>query len=236
MVHLRPVRLIRCALALCAVAGLSTAWFLYPAENQYSIVTCTISYLGSPDADRNPQGWRVYQFGMTTLILLMGWLLSDRHRQFQGPRSLLGRSASLPLFSALILLLAATWIPDSRSLQFFGEKATRVHTRLALIAIPIMGIGLFLDTLGRFVKGVQPAKLWPAFLFASLVAFGLWKLTEWESLCRANPALRHWPGDGIHSTPLWEWITFSYLTVHFFWMAKPNAILREEPAPSSREG
>lgn len=226
MVQSRPIRLIRCALALGAVAGLSTAWFLYPAENHYSILTCTISYLGSPDTDRNPHGWRIYQLGMTTLILLMGWLLVDRHRLFQGPRSLPGRSASLPLFTALLLLLAATWIPDSRSLQFLGEKATRVHTRLALVAIPIMGIGLFLDTLGRFVKGVRLTKLWPAFLFAGLVGFGFWKLTEWESLCRANPSLRHWPGDGIHSTPLWEWITFLYLTAHFVWMANPSSTLQ----------
>jgi hypothetical protein len=138
----------------------------------YSILTCTISYLGSPDPDRNPHGWRIYQLGMTTLILLMGWLLVDRHQQFEGPRSLPARSASVPLSIALLLLLAATWIPDSRSLQFLGEKATRAHTRLALVAIPIMGIGLFLDTLGRFVNGVRLAKLWPAFLFASLVAFG----------------------------------------------------------------
>lgn len=228
MVQSRPIRLIRRALTLSAVAGLSTAWLLYPAENQYSILTCTISYLGSPDPDRNPHGWRIYQLGMTALILLMGWLLVDRHQRFQGRRPLLGRVASLPLSFALLLLLAATWIPDSRSVQFLGEKATRVHTRLALVAIPFMGIGLFMDTVGRFVNGVRPATLWPAFLFASLVAFGFWKLTEWESLCRANPALHHWPGDGLHSTPLWEWITFIYLTGHFVWMANPSTTIQSE--------
>lgn len=206
-------------LGTVAVAGLGAARALYPDANQYSILTCTISYLGSPDADRNPGGWRIYQVGMTALILLMTALLRDRHRRFTGPRSWVGRVATFPLLAAFLLLLVAVWIPDSRSLLVFGEKATHLHTRLALLAIPVVGLGLFLDTVGRFLLGVPLLRLWPAHLFAVLVGFGFWKLAEWEALCRADPTLRHWPGDGIHSTPLWEWITFLYLVGHLYWMA-----------------
>ena len=121
---------------------------------------------------------------------------------------------------ALVMLLASVWIPDSRTQQFLGEKATRVHTSLAILAIPVLGVGLTLDTVGRFVTGIRLARLWPAVLFAALVGFGFWKLAEWESLCLKDPSLRHWPGDGIHSTPLWEWITFLYLISHMRWMSK----------------
>lgn len=218
----------RTFLAFLAIAGLFTAWWLYPAENHYSILTCTISYLGSPDTNRNPQGWRIYQVGMTSLILLMGSLLWERHSQFKGPRSLLGRIATAPLVAAFLMLLAAVWIPDSRSIVFLGQKATRIHTQLAILAIPIMGLGLTLDTVGRYLRGVRLQTLWPAFGFAGLVSIGFWKLAEWENLCRANPALKHWPGDGWHSTPLWEWILFLYLNLHVLWMAYPASHMAGE--------
>ncbi len=211
---------LRLALAVVAVAGVGVAWGLYPAENRYSILTSTISYLGSPDPDRNPHGWRIYQVGMTALILLTGSWLCRRHVGFVGRGSVLGRIGSAPLMLAMGMLLVSVWIPDSRTQEFLGEKATRVHTRLAILSIPVLGVGLTLDTVGPFVMGPRLVRLWPAFLFAARVAFGFWKLAEWESMCRADRSLRHWPGDGLHSTPLWEWITFLYLLGHLRWMSK----------------
>lgn len=41
-------------LPFVAVTGIGIAWALYPAENGFSFVTCTLSFLGSPDAHRNP--------------------------------------------------------------------------------------------------------------------------------------------------------------------------------------
>lgn len=213
-------RELRVALAVIAMVGLGFAWWRYPEENRYSILTSTISYLGSPDPDRNPQGWRTYQVGMTALILLMELWLCRRHEGFRCRRSVLGQLGSAPLMLAMGMLLVSVWIPDSRTQEFLGEKATRVHTRLAILAIPVLGIGLTLDTLGRFRMGIRLVRLWPALLFAALVGFGFWKLAEWESMCRADSSLRHWPGDGLHSTPLWEWITFLYLLGHVRWMSK----------------
>jgi hypothetical protein len=37
--------------------------------------------------------------------------------------------------------------------------------------------------------------------------------------CARDTTLRHWPGDGIHSTPLWEWITMISLIGFMVWMA-----------------
>ena len=203
-----------------AILGLGIAWWLYPAANRYSVLTCTISYLGSPDANRNPSGWRFYQVGMTALIVLMLDLLRERHRRcVRGTCSLSGM-ASPPLFGAMTLLLLAVWIPDSRTGDGFGMTNGALHTRLAILAIPLMGLGLLLDTLGAFRDGVRLAALWPAHLFAALTGTAFWKLSEWERMCRADPALKHWPGDGLHSTPLWEWILFVYLVAHVAWTAR----------------
>ena len=210
----------RGSLAVLAVLGLVTAWWLYPAANHYSIQSCTISYLGSPDADRNPSGWRFYQVGMTALIVLMLDLLRERHRRCDRGTWSLSGMASLPLFGAMGLLLLAVWIPDSRTGKVFGMTHGAVHTRIAILAIPVMGLGLLLDTIGAFRDGLRFVALWPAHLFALLAGTAFWKLTEWERMCRADRALKHWPGDGFHSTPLWEWILFAYLVAHLAWMAR----------------
>ena len=56
-----------CILLAVALVGIGAARWMYPEENGFSIMRCTISFLGSPDADRNPAGWRWYQLGMTAL-------------------------------------------------------------------------------------------------------------------------------------------------------------------------
>jgi len=66
-----------------AVIGLVAAWWHYPEENHFSILRCTISFLGSPDADHNPDGWRFYQVGMTAVVLLLFGFVSERHRRLR---------------------------------------------------------------------------------------------------------------------------------------------------------
>jgi len=119
-----------------------TAWWLYPKENHFSLMTCTISFLGSPDADRNPPGWRFYQAGMTALILLVFSLVRERHYRLQ---LRIGRAATLSstaIFIALALLLLAVWIPDTRQGHWFGMRTTEFHTRMALLAFPILALGI----------------------------------------------------------------------------------------------
>ena len=61
----RAARMLRALLLAIAAGGIAAAWWHYPAENHCSTMRCTISFLGSPDADRNPTGWRFSQAGMS---------------------------------------------------------------------------------------------------------------------------------------------------------------------------
>lgn len=207
-------------LAVLAGTGLASAWALYPEENGYSILRCTISYLGSPDPDRNPSGWRIYQVGMTCLLLLSASWAGDRHRRDVRPGTWLAASASPAIFAALGLLLLAVWIPDSRSGRWLGMSNSQFHTRLAIGAIPLMGLGLFLDAVGYLRAGGGWRRLWPFHLFGVVVFSAGFLLWEWEEICRLDPTRKHWPGDGLHSTPLWEWIGFAYLTGYLAWLGR----------------
>jgi hypothetical protein len=103
-----------------AVVSLMTAWWRYPAENHFSILRCTISFLGSPDANRNPDGWRFYQAGMTALLLLLFNLAWERHERLRGRIGAVAGWSSAAMFTALTLILLAVWIPDTRAGQLFG--------------------------------------------------------------------------------------------------------------------
>ena len=97
-------RNLRGLLVAIAVMGLGVAWWRYPAENHFSIMRCTISFLGSPDADRNPHGWRFYQVGMTALVLLLLSLAAERHARLAGQIGNAARWSSSAIGVSLMLM------------------------------------------------------------------------------------------------------------------------------------
>jgi hypothetical protein len=209
----------RACLVAIAVIGLGVAWWRYPEENHYSIMRCTISFLGSPDANRNPHGWRFYQAGMIALVLLLFSLAAERHVKLGRRIGRVALLSSAAIAVSLTLILLATWIPDSHERYCFGIRATDVHTRMAILAIPIMGCGIVLDCLALWWSGAPIRALWPFHLYGLIVFVGTAELMAWERMCRRDPTLPEWPGQGLHSTPLWEWIAFTYLIGFMVWMA-----------------
>jgi hypothetical protein len=206
-------------LSALAVAGLAAAWWHYPAENRFSIMRCTISFLGSPDADRNPDGWRFYQTGMSALVLLLSSLAAERHRRLRGWVGVAAVAGSTAIFVGLALVLGCTWIPDSRRVGWLGLRLGDVHTRLAVIAVPFLVGGVALDGLALGWSRAGWRALWPFALYGLLVVVGTAELAVWERMCRRDPTLPHWPGSGLHSTPLWEWIVFTGFVLLMIWMA-----------------
>jgi hypothetical protein len=222
---------LRACLVAIAAFGLVVAWWRYPAENHYSIMRCTISFLGSPDANRNPHGWRFYQAGMTALVLLLFSLMAERHVKL---RRRIGRTAvwsSAAISVSLTLILLVTWIPDSQEHYCFGIRAGVLHTPMAILAIPFMGCGLVLDAAALWWSGVRIRALWPFHLYGLIVVVGTAKLMAWERMCRQDPTLPEWPGEGLYSTPLWEWIAFTCLVGFMVWMAHGGCAAKSKPAP-----
>jgi hypothetical protein len=222
-------RRLRVCLVAIAMSGLVTAWWCYPAENHYSILRCTISFLGSPDANRNPHGWRFYQVGMTALILLLFGLAAERHVRLARHIGTMALWSSAALLTSFTLVLLATWIPDSQALHCFGVRAGDLHTPIAILAIPFMGCGIVLDGLALWCSGLRARALWPFHLYGLIALFGTAELVAWERMCRRDPALASWPGEGLHSTPLWEWIVFTYLIGFMVWMARGAWAAKHKP-------
>ena len=213
-------RMLRGFLAAVAVLGLVAAWWRYPAENHFSILSCTISFLGSPDADRNPTGWRFYQAGMTALVLLLFSLAWERHCRLRARIGKLAGWSSGAIFLSLTLILFSVWIADTRHVRWWGLRTGALHTRMAIFAIPILASGILLDGVALWRSGVPARALWPFHLYGLIVLVGCAELIVWEKMCQRDSALQHWPGDGIHSTPLWEWVAFTYLIGFMVWMAR----------------
>ena len=224
-----PRQRLRACLVAIAVLGLVVAWWRYPAENRYSILRCTISFLGSPDANRNPHGWRFYQVGMTALILLLFSLAAERHERLGGQMGKVALGSSAAISVSLLLILLVTWIPDSQERHWFGIRAGDVHTPVAILAIPFMGCGILLDGLALWRSGVSVRALWPFHLYGLIVLVGMAELMAWERMCRRDPTLSAWPGDGLHSTPLWEWIVFTCLIGFMVWMARGAGTAKIKP-------
>ncbi len=217
----RPVgRIIRGLLIAIAVSGIAAAWWRYPAENRFSILRCTISFLGSPDADRNPNGWRFYQAGMTAVVVLLLDLAWARHVRLRGVIGPVARWSSGGVFLSLGLILLAVWLADTRGARWFGLRTGRLHTQMAILAIPLMAAGVVLDGVALWRAGLRSRALWPLHVFGVVVLVGSVALLSWEKMCARDGTLHHWPGEGIHSTPLWEWIVFTYLIGFMAWMAR----------------
>jgi len=212
-------RHLRGFLTAVAIIGLVAAWWRYPEENHFSILRCTISFLGSPDADHNPDGFRFYQVGMSAVVLLLFGLVWERHRRLRGEIGWIAACSSAAIFLALILIFLSIWIADTRGSRMFGMRTGDLHTHMAILAIPFMTCGILLDGVALRWRGVRTLDLWPFHLYGLIVLAGGAALLSWEEMCHRDPTLHHWPGPGIHSTPLWEWIVFTYLIAFLVWMA-----------------
>lgn len=235
----RAGRAIRGVLILIAGLGFAVAWWRYPAENQFSILRCTISFLGSPDADRNPAGWRFYQAGMTAVLLLLLELAWLRHVRLRGVIGNTARWSTGAVGVSLALMFLAVWIADTRDGRWFGMRTGELHTRMAVLAIPFMAVGVLLDGAALRRSGLPLRRLWPFPALGGVVLVGVAALVSWEIKCARDARLAHWPGESIHSTPLWEWISFTCLFAFMVWMAhgkwspNPGGTAAETPRPNA---
>jgi hypothetical protein len=211
----RGLRIFMGIMALITILFLIISYLLYPAENSYSIMKDTISFLGSSDEDNNPEGWIFLTIG---LVFLSIFLYVISLYQYHRLRLINKFGAFLSLF---IYILAAIGLfltgifPDDRGDSIIeGLSAGNLHNSVALVAIAGLALGLIFDFM-LFVKDrvtlfrgkkLCSVKIWglPYMIFWVVVGMVAYTQIYWDIVCDTGC----WPGDGIYSFPLWEWILF----------------------------
>lgn len=214
------VRWVSLLLFVVASIGLTVSLWKYPEENDFSVFTTTISFLGSPDASRNPEGYIWYRTGMTALVFLLSLLVGQRHRNIR-PRAGGGLNIPTAFYGiGMFLILASVWIPDSREIYWGTIRTGSLHTRIAIISVFITLIAVISDAVVLKLSKFRSRSFWVIRIFMVLWITAVISLATWEWKCGQDPSLEHWPGDGIHSTPLWEWILFFYLIGYLYWISR----------------
>lgn len=195
---------------------------------------CTVSFLGSPDDDKNPEGWRWQQAGMTALILALSQMVWWRHRNFTPSTQGRIKIATGLYGFGFALIMVSIWITDSEVVLWGGLDSSDVHTTAALIGIFTTLFAVSADWIILRRAGVPRKALWPFRIYGSIWAITIFCLISWEWKCQHNPKLHHFPGDGIHSTPMWEWILLLCLTAFMIWISQRRVsdLMPKPPSPN----
>ena len=213
-----PGHVLRFGVGGLAVAGLLFfgAYLFYPPENEYSFLEKSASYLGSFDQTRNPHGWWLFSLGLFVigLVSMGATLFRHRHlaRAVEPVFPLYFASGAFLVGSALFFALGA--IPDARHFYVGPVNFNDIHDKLAAGSFWCLGIGMVSD--GLILRGDRRdngstrirhrAIAKPYLLFALVGGVGGACLLAWHIQCRLDPSLKEWPGHGIYSFPMWEWI------------------------------
>lgn len=192
------------------------AWSLYPPENGYAFLRKSASYLGSFDERRNPDGWWLFSIGLFALGLVTLGAARFRHRAL---RPLIDPPWPLHLATGAflgggVLFILLGLVPDARSAWIGPWNMNDIHDTLAAIIFWCLGIGMASDGLmlwgevrenGSTRLDVRRLKR-PYLAFAAVGLVAGISLLVWHVRCRLDASLQEWPGEGIYSFPMWEWI------------------------------
>lgn len=226
-------------LVLAALLFLTAAW-IYPAENGYVFMEKSASYLGSFDKSRNPVGWWLFSLGLLVLGAVSTGAALFRHRQLaravETGWALYVATGAFVLGGVIFGLLAL--IPDARTAHVGPWSFNDIHDRLAAFVFFLLGLGMTFD--GFLMLGDRIAnghtridhrvlrRPYLTFIAIGLVA-GISLLT-WHIQCRLDSSLKEWPGEGIYSFPMWEWILTFLGPGTLVWVAWSFAV-----APTKRQ-
>ena len=219
-------------LVITAVIGflfLALSWMTYPLENQYSIMNDTISFLGSSDADNNPEGWWLFSISLITFSIILIPIAFYRLRRLKTINKPLSYLSTLFYLIASVGLFLVAIFPDNGGQSYFSDLSSgRLHNLVSIFAFGGFGFAILVDFFtfiwDFFNEQRVNQGVWLIVYIVFFIVVGMTAYTQitWEAICESNC----WPGDGIYSFPLWEWIVF--FTVFFVIYAKiltlPNSI------------
>lgn len=230
-----PREFTRVTILLWATAAVCfvICWMLHPASCDFSIFDDTISHFGKPGTHGNSFGFLAFHLGFATLCLYMYISIKYRDRQLRAlPGSNTARATQLYTAGILGLVLSLIF-PDSKLFTFIGISYRKFHGGVVVVGIFCFAGAILHDTRKLWSlfsaqkmekKDIKntfiPKKLRPIVLLAGIFGLGLTFMGIWEVRCYLDASLDHWPGEGIFSTALWEWIIFTYLIVFMFWYTR----------------
>ncbi len=219
---------------MITISLLGISWILYPKELNYSIMTHTISYLG--DYEKNPNGWIFFSIAfMFMSIFFIPLILYIQKRIFKISQVGSWIGTSFLLIGAVCGFTTAL-LPDVYGTDFIKDISLgKIHNIIAVIAIFGFILGLFeygilffIDYWPIFNKNRERVyaylSVFPVFLPFTIIGIG----TLITQIIRVRLG-GEWPGPGILSFPLWEWmlaLTF-FITIYGLALRLPQKILRK---------
>lgn len=211
---------------------IGTCWLAFPAENSFSIMRHTFSFLGSFQEEHNPQWWWIFSVAM--LFWAVAMLPTTRylyHRFAAVSRTGAAVGAGLFLVGSIGIAIVALF-PDSPDLVFGAVRWTEIHEKGAVMCFAgfVLGIGVFGVLLLRDRAGhvAHRGLLWPYVLWCGMLGTAAanqiyWGIT-YEAMKReavaAGRDIRSSWGESlntIYAFPLWENLVIYVLFVFIVW-------------------
>jgi len=202
------------------------AYLFFRKKNKYSIMTHSISFLGSWIPERNPNGWwnlSIALIGQSIMFIPLNLYYYKNMARISELGSLIG---VILLFIGTIGVFLVGLIPDNEGYNFFKDlKYGQVHNVVAALGFGgyIFGnlwygfiflydyfFGAKIYTINRFG--------WPFIILLSLIFIIFYTQLKWSKICKKDKNKEPFPGEGIYSFPLWEWIITFYLFFHMYYI------------------
>ena len=244
--HLAVLAVVYWGLVFCA-------WLGYPAEHKYSVMTNTLSALGSFDDRHNPEWYWVFSIAMVYCGITMAPVMLYIRRRLTAVSDSGARVGALFFLVGCAAIVLTGLFPDAHGRVIGNWQWRQVHQITAgLIAagfslgITWHGLLLLRDKLTRETfaeRGKRPyLKLIGPFLVCLPVFVIVGYKIRWEFVWAALRAAANASGreitadfdaafNGLHSFPLLEHVAIWALTIFVIWFA---AVLPAEPASEAQ--
>ncbi len=222
------------------------AWMSYPAENRYSIMTHTFSFLGSFESKHNPQRWWIFSIAMAFWGTANVPLVFYACRRFATISKWGARvGAGLFLLGGVGIVLIAIF-PDARGEVIGNWEWTEIHEKAAIavaagfiLGILWHGALLLKDVLFSGGNSIFQHRrfIGPYLFWGVLTGTAAYYLISWEFIYADMKARAALAGVRIgsswsealntrYSFPLWENVVIYTFYAFFAWfiLALPNEL------------
>ncbi|MHA1339989.1 MAG: DUF998 domain-containing protein [Promethearchaeota archaeon] len=202
------------------------AYLFHRKQNPYSIMTHSISFLGSWIPERNPKGWwnlSIALIGQSIMFIPLNLYYYRNMAKISSWAALVG---VILLFIGSFGVFLVGIVPDNEGYNFFKDlKYGQVHNVVAALGFGgyifgnlWYGIMFIYDAIWG-AKIYNLARFLPPYIIllvmVLIIAYTQWK---WEQICQKDKSKEPFPGEGIYSFPLWEWIITFYLFISMYYV------------------